>query len=139
VSLAVIVPYMYDRYMGLSTLLSNTPERLERVYEFKSHEIKFPDRIRNCEDVLLEEELGIAFLSCDPGRDRWNTVMVREIEDEVYHRYLTEVRERSTIPTPANHTRTTAPSGFTTTPTTPQRLSARSRSPIGPVRRTSIP
>ena len=24
----------------------------------------------------MEETLGIAFLSCDPGRDRWNTVMV---------------------------------------------------------------
>lgn len=43
---------------------------------FKSHEIKFQDRVRNCEDVLIEEGMGVAFLSCDPGRDQWNTVMV---------------------------------------------------------------
>lgn len=24
----------------------------------------------------MEESLGVAFVSCDPGRDRWNTVMV---------------------------------------------------------------
>jgi hypothetical protein len=44
---------------------------------FKSYKIKFPDVLRNCEDVLLDEELGIAYLSCDPGRDWWNAVMVR--------------------------------------------------------------
>jgi hypothetical protein len=25
----------------------------------------------------MAEELGVAFLSCDSGRDGWNTVMVR--------------------------------------------------------------
>jgi arylesterase/paraoxonase len=49
------------------------------INNFKSHEIKFADQIRNCEDVIIEETLGIAFLGCDPGRDRWNTVMVSSI------------------------------------------------------------
>jgi arylesterase/paraoxonase len=70
------VPHIYDRYLGIYGLLTNSPDKLERVYEFKNHDIKFADQIRNCEDVILEEKLGIAFLSCDPGRDRWNTVMV---------------------------------------------------------------
>ena len=72
----LIAPYVYDRYVGLSTMMSNRPGKMQPVNNFSSYEIKFHDRIRNCEDILLEEDLGIAFLSCDPGRDRWNTVMV---------------------------------------------------------------
>ncbi|KAI8937690.1 hypothetical protein NX059_005391 [Plenodomus lindquistii] len=72
---ALVAPYLYDRYIALSALLSNAPGRIENLNSFKSHEIKFQGRIRNCEDVLVEEVMGIAFLSCDPGRDRWNTVM----------------------------------------------------------------
>lgn len=37
--------------------------------------VKFSDRLRNCEDALLVEEDRVAILSCDPGRDYWNTVM----------------------------------------------------------------
>ncbi|KAH9868632.1 hypothetical protein J1614_007704 [Plenodomus biglobosus] len=75
VVLALIAPYLYDRYLALSGMLSNGPGKIESFNHFKSLEIKFKDRIRNCEDVLIEEGLGVAFLSCDPGRDRWNTVM----------------------------------------------------------------
>lgn len=57
-------------------MLANAPAKLEGFNSFKSYEIKFADQIRNCEDVILEESLGVALLSCDPGRDRWNTVMV---------------------------------------------------------------
>lgn len=56
-------------------MLANAPARIVNVSTFKSREVRFGDRIRNCEDVVLEEEVGVAFLSCDPGRDRWNTVM----------------------------------------------------------------
>ncbi|KAF2856929.1 calcium-dependent phosphotriesterase [Plenodomus tracheiphilus IPT5] len=75
VVIALIAPYLYDRYIALSAILSNGPGKLQNLNSFKSHEVKFRDRIRNCEDVLVEEGMGIAFLSCDPGRDRWNTVM----------------------------------------------------------------
>jgi hypothetical protein len=40
------------------------------------YEIKFADTNRNCEDAVLDEKNGIAILTCDPGRDKWNTVMV---------------------------------------------------------------
>lgn len=71
-----MAPYIRDRYIALSILLANAPGRFEGSYSVKSYEIKFADQIRNCEDVVLEESLGIAFLGCDPGRDRWNTGMV---------------------------------------------------------------
>lgn len=75
--LAIAAPYLYERYVALSTIVSNRPGSLQKIYNIKSHEIRFHDRIRNCEDIILEEDIGVAFLSCDPGRDRWNTVMVR--------------------------------------------------------------
>ena len=62
--------------MTFSTILAGRPGKLQKIYNVKSHAVKFGERIRNCEDVLLDESTGIAFLSCDPGRDRWNTVMV---------------------------------------------------------------
>ncbi|KAF1958887.1 calcium-dependent phosphotriesterase [Byssothecium circinans] len=73
--LAIVVPFFYDRYLTISHVLSHRAGKLQEVYNIKSHEILFRDRVRNCEDVLMEENLGIAILSCDPGRDRWNTVM----------------------------------------------------------------
>jgi arylesterase/paraoxonase len=72
----VSAPYIYDR---LSTVATNRPGTFVPISNFKSYEIRFADKIRNCEDVILEESLGVAFLGCDPGRDRWNTVMVKFI------------------------------------------------------------
>jgi arylesterase/paraoxonase len=43
---------------------------------FKDYRIKFEKEVRNCEDIILDEARGAAILSCDAGRDRWNTVMV---------------------------------------------------------------
>jgi hypothetical protein len=45
--------------------------------EFKDHRVKFVNDVRNCEDIVLDEARGAAILSCDAGRDKWNTVMVR--------------------------------------------------------------
>ncbi|KAF2007317.1 calcium-dependent phosphotriesterase [Amniculicola lignicola CBS 123094] len=73
--LAIVIPYLYDRYVALSALAANRPSKLKDVYNFRQHEFKFRDSIRNCEDVLLVEEKGLAIVSCDAGRDRWNTVM----------------------------------------------------------------
>lgn len=44
---------------------------------FSAYEVKFSDQLRNCEDVIMLDGLdGLALLSCDEARDRWNTVMV---------------------------------------------------------------
>ncbi|KAF2438799.1 calcium-dependent phosphotriesterase [Karstenula rhodostoma CBS 690.94] len=76
-ALAVLAPYGWDRYLALSTIIANRPGHYTRIDTFKSHGIKFSDTsgVRNCEDVLLNEDLGVAIISCDVGRDRWNTVM----------------------------------------------------------------
>ncbi|KAK7514575.1 uncharacterized protein IWZ02DRAFT_444724 [Phyllosticta citriasiana] len=52
-----------------------TPDKLTKVNVFKEHEVKFRELLKNCEDVILVEEEQVALLSCDPGRDNWNTVM----------------------------------------------------------------
>jgi arylesterase / paraoxonase len=72
----VIVPYVADRRHSIALLYTNRPSQLQEVSAFKDYKIAFQDVVRNCEDVVLDEELGIAYFSCDPGRDRWNTVMV---------------------------------------------------------------
>ncbi|EDU50102.1 hypothetical protein TUN199_07158 [Pyrenophora tritici-repentis] len=74
-ALAALSPWVYDRYQALSAMLENRPGRLQNFNGFGSHEVKFRDELRNCEDVLVEENMGIAFLSCNPERDQWNTVM----------------------------------------------------------------
>jgi len=57
-------------------MAASCPGNFQNLHTFKSHGVKYQDRLQNCEDVIMEESLGMAFLSCDPGRDRWNTVMV---------------------------------------------------------------
>lgn len=76
VTAALLAPYVYDRYQSLSLMYYNAPERLVRVNAFPSHEIKFEDQLRSCEDAILIESTGVAIVACDPGRERWNTVMV---------------------------------------------------------------
>jgi hypothetical protein len=159
VLLAALSPWLYDRYLGLSTMLANRPGKIQYVNNFKSMEIECTECVRNCEDVILEEELGLAILSCDPGRDRWNTVMVCTVIN--IENPQSSSNRRSAIPTgsptnmvfrralstppppPHPSPTTTAPSTSTTTPRpisqppTPSTLSA---SPIGAKGRgTSIP
>ncbi|KAI5459152.1 hypothetical protein BGZ63DRAFT_271711 [Mariannaea sp. PMI_226] len=71
---ALLGPYLWTRIQVLSLFISNSPTKLERMSVIPVG-VKFADRIRNCEDALLVEEHGLAILSCDPGRDKWNTVM----------------------------------------------------------------
>ncbi|KAF9641650.1 Glycoside hydrolase family 16 [Lasiodiplodia theobromae] len=48
---------------------------LQSVTTFKEQQIKHQDILKNCEDVIVLEDQGVAILSCDPQRDAWNTVM----------------------------------------------------------------
>ncbi|KAI0467150.1 putative paraoxonase [Xylaria cf. heliscus] len=76
VALALLLPFAYERGHVLTTLFwKNAPGRLVKINTFASHEVKFADRIRSCEDALIVESEGLAILGCDPGRERWNTVM----------------------------------------------------------------
>ncbi|KAI0410023.1 putative paraoxonase [Xylaria palmicola] len=75
-ALALLAPFVYERGQLLSTIFwRNAPHRLVKVNTFASHEVRFADRIRSCEDALMIESEGLAILGCDPGRERWNTVM----------------------------------------------------------------
>ncbi|OTA57525.1 putative paraoxonase [Hypoxylon sp. EC38] len=74
-ALAALSPFLYDNYLRLSAILNNAPDKLVKLNNLKSFEIKFEDSVRSCEDALLIESKGLALLSCDPGRESYNTVM----------------------------------------------------------------
>ncbi|KAI0905661.1 putative paraoxonase [Ustulina deusta] len=75
IALALLSPFLYERGQTSSLFWKNAPHRLVKVNTFASHEVRFADRIRSCEDALMVESEGLAILGCDPGRERWNTVM----------------------------------------------------------------
>ncbi|KHN95935.1 Six-bladed beta-propeller, TolB-like protein [Metarhizium album ARSEF 1941] len=72
---AVLSSFLYFRGRELLMIYTNAPSRLPEINAFARHEIKFADQVRSCEDVLVLEGRGLALLACDPGRERWNTVM----------------------------------------------------------------
>lgn len=78
--LSLLVAFLYSRRHGLQVLVVNTPIRLQHLNLLTNYSIRFKDIVRNCEDVVLNEEASWAILSCDPGRDNWNTVMVGNLE-----------------------------------------------------------
>lgn len=69
-------PYLADRYLIPVLLYKNYPSRLQSVSAFKDYKILFKDVVRNCEDTAIDEAQGVAFVTCDSGRDYWNTVLV---------------------------------------------------------------
>ncbi|RYO81190.1 hypothetical protein DL762_007259 [Monosporascus cannonballus] len=84
--IALMAPYLYERVPALAAFYNNAPKRLVRVNNLgRSHEVKFADRdgVRSCEDALMVESIGVAIVACDPGRERWNTVMGIFLPDPV--------------------------------------------------------
>ncbi|KAL1301465.1 hypothetical protein AAFC00_005714 [Neodothiora populina] len=76
IATAFVIPHLYSRVQLIRGLQKNAPEVIEGLSAFPSHEVKYVGQLRNCEDViLLDESDGWALLSCDAGRDHWNTVM----------------------------------------------------------------
>lgn len=59
----------------LTLLFSNHPNNLPELNKFSTSSVKFQNKLRNCEDGIIIDEDALAILSCDPGRDLWNTVM----------------------------------------------------------------
>ncbi|KID77824.1 Serum paraoxonase/arylesterase 2 [Metarhizium brunneum] len=72
---AALSSLLYFRGRELLMVYTNAPGRLPEINTFSHHEIKFADRVRSCEDVLVLESRGVALMACDAGRERWNTVM----------------------------------------------------------------
>ncbi|PSK60627.1 Guanine nucleotide-exchange factor SEC12 [Elsinoe australis] len=73
---AVISPKLYTQGRLLWSLeSSNVPAALQRRQAPYVFNWKLSDKVRNCEDLVLDKASGYAILSCDPTRDIWNTVM----------------------------------------------------------------
>ncbi|EPS40153.1 hypothetical protein H072_6034 [Dactylellina haptotyla CBS 200.50] len=75
VAIAALSPYLYDVGRSIRLVAVNAPWNMPEVANFTSYEIRFGDQLRNCEDIFLDTDNGIAIISCDPGRDKWNMVM----------------------------------------------------------------
>ncbi|KAI1264848.1 putative paraoxonase [Xylariaceae sp. FL1019] len=72
---ALLWSFLSPRAHTASIFYKNAPARFQEISNIPNPTIKFSDRIRSCEDVILVESRGLAILGCDPGRERWNTVM----------------------------------------------------------------
>jgi hypothetical protein len=80
-AIAACIPHIYSRLSLLYTLETNNhPSKLSTprgwMTERGSYELKYADKLRNCEDLVVDEKVGYMVLGCDEGRDVWNTVMV---------------------------------------------------------------
>ncbi|KAH9826339.1 putative paraoxonase [Teratosphaeria destructans] len=74
--LALVVALLYQRSSVLYLFYANAPGRLQPLNNLSNVRVRFADTLRNCEDIFVNSNGGFALLSCDPGRDQWNTVMV---------------------------------------------------------------
>ncbi|KAI9926190.1 hypothetical protein MW887_004653 [Aspergillus wentii] len=81
--LAALLAFVNERYYAIRVIINNRPDRLPSVKAFSDYKIKLQDQVRNCEDAVIDESRGIAILSCDPGRDKWNTVMGTFVDSTV--------------------------------------------------------
>ncbi|SMY21852.1 unnamed protein product [Zymoseptoria tritici ST99CH_1A5] len=77
---ALLSLFVYYRSNVFTTFYTNAPARLANIRAYDTFEVKFAEDVRNCEDVLLNEEAGWALFSCDPSRDGWNTVMANFVD-----------------------------------------------------------
>ncbi|KLU84492.1 hypothetical protein MAPG_03533 [Magnaporthiopsis poae ATCC 64411] len=76
--LGLLLQYIvWTRWPALSTIINHGPpySGLPSAAAFGSSSVRLKDKVRNCEDVVLLEHTHAAILSCDRGRDGWNTVM----------------------------------------------------------------
>lgn len=73
--LSPLYTYVFARFRTLSVLVENAPHKLVEFNAFSDYDIRFRDELKNCEDAVIVQGKGAAILSCDPGRDSWNTVM----------------------------------------------------------------
>lgn len=68
---------VWTRWPALTAILNHGPpySGLPSVAAFGSSSVRLKHKVRNCEDAVLLEYAHAAILSCDRGRDGWNTVM----------------------------------------------------------------
>ncbi|KAG6035010.1 hypothetical protein E4U41_006276 [Claviceps citrina] len=88
---------LYYRGQALYMFYKNAPKNLPHINTFASYDIKFADRVRSCEDAVILESRGLAIVACDPGRERWNTVMGVFLDSSVSaNLYIYDYKDAST-------------------------------------------
>ncbi|QDS75593.1 hypothetical protein FKW77_006300 [Venturia effusa] len=93
VFLAIAGPFLVDHLYPAYLMIRNHPAVLKNVNKFSAYKVAFEDEVRNCEDVVMDENKGVVIFSCDAGRDKWNTVMGTFIDPTEtvgalwYHKY----------------------------------------------------
>ncbi|KAF1812748.1 calcium-dependent phosphotriesterase [Eremomyces bilateralis CBS 781.70] len=96
---AAFYPSIVGRYQTVRIILDNVPGKMIEVDQFAAKTIEFENVLRNCEDVIMVPEHKYAILSCDPGRDRWNTVLgifiTPNISGRLYHYDYTDTAGES--------------------------------------------
>ncbi|KAL8294582.1 hypothetical protein RB597_007786 [Gaeumannomyces tritici] len=75
--LGLVLQYIWTRRSALAAMVNHGPpySSLPSVAAFGNGSVRLQHKVRNCEDVVLVEHARTAILSCDRGRDGWNTVM----------------------------------------------------------------
>jgi hypothetical protein len=97
--LAALAALLYNISDLVVVLYSNHPSRLPSIDVFASKDVLFADTVRNCEDAVYNANGAFLILSCDPGRDTWNTVMVMRhhwisnVQTAFLHSMLGHLRE----------------------------------------------
>ncbi|KAJ6781859.1 hypothetical protein PWT90_08920 [Aphanocladium album] len=83
--IAALASFLYSRSHVLKSFVANAPDRIEKVNTFQNYQVKFADRLRNCEDAVLLKDRQLAITACDPGRDKWNVVMGIYVPGDLAH------------------------------------------------------
>ncbi|KAK0864383.1 hypothetical protein LTR87_015832 [Friedmanniomyces endolithicus] len=73
--LALTTTFVYTHRDTLYTFYANRPGSLKDFNILPNAGVEHEDVVRNCEDIYMDDVEGWAVLSCDPGRDKWNTVL----------------------------------------------------------------
>ncbi|KAK0354654.1 hypothetical protein LTR91_011544 [Friedmanniomyces endolithicus] len=73
--LALTTTFLYTHRDSLNTFYANRPGSLKDFNILPNAGVEHEDVVRNCEDVYMDDVESWAVLSCDPGRDKWNTVL----------------------------------------------------------------
>ncbi|KAL8388809.1 hypothetical protein RB595_008947 [Gaeumannomyces hyphopodioides] len=75
--LGLVLQYVWTKRSALAAIVNHGPpySGLPSAAAFGNGSVRLQHKVRNCEDAVLVEHAHAAILSCDRGRDGWNTVM----------------------------------------------------------------
>ncbi|TQV94622.1 hypothetical protein IF1G_06633 [Cordyceps javanica] len=71
VLVAALATFLYSHGHVLTSFIANAPGRLEKTNTLRNWEVKFADRLRNCEDAVLLEDRQLGPPPTSPPSTRW--------------------------------------------------------------------